>query len=338
VQHLAPAFIAAWKHDRVAAALARAGVAAGALHPTVSIPQATRRRATLAARRAGKRIILGFTERASHRLVDLEECHVLRPELVALVAPLRAQLSALLKDGETADIAVTATARGVDLLLIRQRPLDLADREALAALAESLDLARLSWQPKPLADVEPVSMRRTPAVRMGVHLVPIPSGIFLQPSAEGETELVRLVAEATQGVSGPVVDLFSGLGTFALPLSNTASVSAFDVDREAIAVLAVMNRAIRAQQRDLFREPLTPTELAPFAAAILDPPRAGAQAQAQTLAGSRVPLIVYVSCNPTSFARDAAILIEGGYALDSVTPVDQFLWSAHTELVGVLRR
>ncbi len=340
LQHLQPEFTAEWKRARVVTALARAGLERTAVAGTISIPPGSRRRATLAASRIGKRVLLGFAERASHRLVDLKECRVLRPELAALIAPLRDRLAVLLNHEETADIALTWTETGVDLVLIRRRRLSLTDRETLADFAGAADLARISWRAGIAKPAEPVAARRTPQIRLGAGMVAFAPGAFLQPSVEGEARLSAMVRDALSGVQGPVADLFSGLGTFAIPAGAIGPVSAFDADGAAIGTLqkAAKGMPITAQVRDLFREPLTVKELEGFAAAIIDPPRAGAQAQARTLADSGVPLIAYVSCNPVSFARDAALLTEGGYRLDQVTPVDQFLWSPHIELFGAFHR
>ena len=339
LQHLSSQFSADWKRSRVVNALARAGLDVP-VGQTISIPAGTRRRATLAASRVGKRVLLGFAERGSHRLVDLQECQVLRPELAALIAPIRARLPDLLVHEETADIALTWTETGVDFVLIRRRPLNLIDRETLAAFAESADLAAVSWRAGVASPAEPVAARRAPQIRVGKALVAFAPGTFLQPSIEGEAQLRALVQKALAGISGPIADLFCGLGTFAIPATAAGPVSAFDSDGPAIATLqkAARGLPVTAHRRDLFREPLTVTELAAFAAAIIDPPRAGAEKQARMLANSAVPLIAYVSCNPTSFARDAAILDEGGYRLESVTPVDQFLWSPHVELTALFRR
>jgi 23S rRNA (uracil1939-C5)-methyltransferase len=184
-----------------------------------------------------------------------------------------------------------------------------------------------------------VATRRTPAVRLGVHQIALPPGGFLQPSAEGEVHLVKLVREALADAPGPFVDLFAGAGTFALPLSAAGKVTAFDAEKDAVAALnAARNPAVAAHRRDLFREPLTPLELNAFGAAVLDPPRAGAAAQSQALALSKIARIAYVSCNLATFARDAAILTGGGHWLVSATPVDQFVWSPHVELVGMFAR
>jgi 23S rRNA (uracil1939-C5)-methyltransferase len=340
LQHLETGFTADWKRSRIVAALDRSGLADVTVAETVSVPSGTRRRASFAASRVGKRVLLGFAERASHRLVDLQECWVLRPELVALIAPLRDRLALLLNAGETADIALTWTETGVDFVLIRRRPLNLIDRETLAEFAESADLARVSWRASLTVPAEPVAARRAPRIRLGEYQITLPQGTFLQPSVEGEALLAKLVQDVLSDVAGPVVDLFSGLGTFAIPASKSGPVTAVDGDKAAIAALlaAVRGRPIAGQARDLFREPLTVKELNMFAAAVIDPPRAGAQAQARMMADCGIPLVVYVSCNPVSFARDAAILTAGGYRLTQVTPVDQFLWSPHVELVGTFRR
>ncbi len=340
LQHLNGDFIADWKRQRIVEALSRAGLEDTYVERTIAIPPGTRRRATLAATRPGKRVLLGFAERGSHRLVDLTECQVMRPELVALIGPLRAQLPSLLNAGESADFALTSTETGIDCIMIRERPLTLADREALAAFGEAADLARIAWRAKPMKPAEPVSVRRTPVVRIAHRDVPLSAGTFLQPSAEGQDALVSQILGALRGVDGAIADLFCGLGTFTVPASKIAIVTAYDSDVAGIAALtaAARGQRIKAVTRDLFREPVTTRELSNFAAVILDPPRAGAESQARMLADSGVGTIVYASCNPVSFARDAAILEAGGYDLEQVTPVDQFQWSPHTELVGIFRR
>jgi 23S rRNA (uracil1939-C5)-methyltransferase len=340
LQHLNGDFIADWKRQRVVEALSRVGLDDAYVARTIAVPPGTRRRATLAATRPGKRVLLGFAERGSHRLVDLTECPVMRPEMVALIGPLRAQLATLLNAGESADFALTSTATGIDCIMIRERPLTLGDRETLAAFAESADLARIAWRATPTKPAEPVAARRPPAVPIADRTVPLPAGTFLQPSTEGQDALVSQVLGALKGASGAIADLFCGLGTFALPASKIAPVTAYDSDAAGIVALNAAARGlqVKALARDLFREPVTAREFADFNAVILDPPRAGAEAQARMLADSGVETIVYVSCNPVSFARDAAILDAGGYELDQVTPVDQFQWSPHTELVGIFKR
>lgn len=340
MQHLSADFIADWKRQRVVDALVRERLDDVPVDRTVSVAAGTRRRATLAATRVGKRVLLGFAERASHRLVDLAECPVMRPELVALIPALRTLLPALLNPGEEADFALTSSDTGTDCIMIRARALSLADREALAAFAEANGLARIAWRAGPAKPAEPVAARNAPTIRLGERTVPLSAGTFLQPSVEGQAKLTELVLRELGGAGGAIVDLFCGLGTFALPLANSATVMAYDSDEAGIAALSAAARGLRlkAAQRDLYREPVTAKEFGDFQGAVLDPPRAGAETQARALADSGVETIVYVSCNPVSFARDAAILAAGGYELEQVTPVDQFQWSPHTELVGIFRR
>ncbi|NNG05205.1 MAG: class I SAM-dependent RNA methyltransferase [Inquilinus sp.] len=342
VQHLGAAAYAAWKRDLVVAALARAGLAGMPVAPAIVTPPASRRRATLAARRLQAGVVLGFNERRRHRIVDLTGCPVLLPSLVALLPILRETLAALLAPGEAAEVSVAALDGGADVVLGLPGPPDLAAWERLAALAETAALARLSVRTGD-GEPEPVAARRPATLILGGVPVAVPPGSFLQASAEGGAALTRLVRDGV-GTAARVADLFCGVGTFALPLAGRAKVFAVDSARPALAALAAaaagsgLDGRLRAEFRNLFRDPLAGAELSGFGAVVFDPPRAGAAAQAAALAASPVPVVVGVSCNPASFARDAAALVAGGYRLERVTPVDQFLWSAHVELVGVFRR
>jgi 23S rRNA (uracil1939-C5)-methyltransferase len=286
-------------------------------------------------------------------LVDLDHCPVLAPELAALPALLRRGLAGVLAPNGTLEAVATLLEGGVDLLLVGPPRLDLAARQALANFAATADLARLSWQAEARAASEPVAARRPVAVRFGGVVVTPPPGAFLQASATGEAALVAAVL-AGVGDATTVADLFAGCGTFSLPMLTAGHgrrVHAVDGHGSALAVLTAAGRSVpglsapgRGQPgltttvRDLAREPLTPAELAGFDAVVFDPPRAGAAAQAAALAASAVPVVVAVSCNPATFARDARHLAGGGYRLVSVLAVDQFLWSAHVELVAVFRR
>ncbi|PWC44853.1 methyltransferase [Azospirillum sp. TSO22-1] len=339
LQHMADDAYAAWKVGLVRGALARVKLDEVPFAPLARTAPAARRRARLAALRRGKRVWLGFNERLSHRLVDVAACPVLVPRLEALLAPLRAVLAEVLPDGQGCDAVLADLEGGVDLLLVGPRTIDLAARERLVAFAESAGVARLSWQPDDRGTAEPVAHRAPVVVRFaGVPVVP-PPGAFLQASAAGEAALVAAVLENV-GSAGKVADLFAGLGTFSLPLAQTAAVHAVEGDAAAVAALgrAVQGLRLTTERRNLFEDPLTPKELARFDAVVFDPPRAGAAEQAKALAGSKVPLVVAVSCNPASFARDARTLADGGYAFKRVYPVDQFLWSAHVEVVGVFAR
>lgn len=335
LQHMAPAAESTWKRDLVIAALRHRGVEALSVDETVSLPAGTRRRAVLGYRRTAKGLLIGFNARQSHTLVDVRECPILRPEIAAALPALRRGLAPVVPQGASGAVMVVATAEGLDVALDLPEPPALAAREALAALAEDMDLARLVLRFDGLS--EPVAVRRQPTLRLGEARVALPSGAFLQPSEEGERALVDLVLRGLNGVTGPVADLFCGLGTFALPLARDHALTAYDADAALVGALAAANRGT-ARVRDLFRLPLMEAELAPFAAVVLDPPRAGARAQAEALAHDGPPRVVMVSCNPATFARDARTLLDGGYGLDRVTPVDQFVWSAHVELVAVFSR
>ena len=334
LQHLDDDAYAAFLTERVASALAAQGLSAPVLPPHLSPPR-SRRRATLHAEPTGGRIRIGFAAERSHQLVDLIECHILRPELFALVAPLR-KLLARIGLRRRADVKLTLTDQGPELLL--GAPANgLAAAEAITAFAQAHGLARVAtddgmgpeirWEPEPVT------------VTLGGVLVPFAPGGFLQATDDGEAVLVAAVRAAVGGAPA-VADLFAGLGTFALALPG--KVYAAEGARDAVLALTSAagrsRRPVFTEHRDLFRRPLTPTELDRFAAIVLDPPRAGAREQAAALAASKAPAIAYVSCNPSSFARDAQMLVEGGYRLERVRPVGQFRWSTHVELVGVFRR
>jgi len=323
LQHVDDAAYADYLKERIASALAAQGLAApDILEPHLSPPR-SRRRATLKA--AGG--VVGFNEGATHRIVDMRECHILRPELFALVAPLRRLLNG------RASAAMTLADQGVDLLLegIAADTLDAA--EAMTAFARDNGLARLAlddgygaqtiWEPEPVT----VTLSGTP--------VALPHGAFLQATGEGEAALVEAVREAV-GDAGLVADLFAGLGTFALALSG--KVYAAEGARDAALALKAAARGLFVDHRDLFRRPLDVAELNRFEAVVLDPPRAGAREQTPLLAASNVPKIAYVSCNPATFARDAKLLIDAGYRLDWVRPVGQFRWSTHAELAACFSR
>jgi len=342
LQHVEDQRYVAWKEQLVATALARRGFVDPPLRPLLRVAPGTRRRANLAAERAGRAVRLGFHERESNRVIDVTGCLVLAPALSRLLPPLRAALFAILPDGERIEAAATATDSGVDLLLEGRRPLALAASEALGAFAESADLARLTWRAHGLPS-EPVAMRRPPRVAFAGVAVDLPPGAFLQSTAAGEAALAAAVTQALSG-SRRVADLYAGCGTFTFPLARGARVHAVEGDAEAIGALAGAARsavpapAVTTEQRDLARDPLTDKELERFDGVVFDPPRAGAKAQAEQLARSRVPTVVAVSCDPATCARDARILVDGGYRLLEATPIDQFVWSPHVEIIAVFAR
>ena len=334
MQHVTDAAYITWMGERIAHALAQAGVSIGELMPAHLSPPRSRRRAALRAVRHGKAVTLGFHVEGTHRVLDLLECWVVRPELFALVAPLRPLLAGLLRDGEGGGVSLTLTDTGIDLMLSNVAAEGAAVLGALAGFAAAHDLARLSVETS--GGVEVIAQARAPAIRMGGTAVEVPPAPFLQATREGEAALVGAVAQACAGASR-VADLFCGLGTFALPLAAAgARVTAVDASGPAIQALSrAAGRAVMTDHRDLFRRPLIASELSRFDAVVFDPPRAGAKAQAAEIARSAVPRVSAVSCNPATFARDAALLVEGGYHIERLWPVGQFRWSSHVELVAM---
>ncbi|MBV8686360.1 MAG: class I SAM-dependent RNA methyltransferase [Alphaproteobacteria bacterium] len=333
LQQVDDAAYAQYLAERIASALAAQGLAAPAMRAPHISPPNSRRRASLHAERRGRAVLLGFNAEASHRIVDMRECHILRPELFALVAPLRDLLGRLLGPRGHGGVRMTLADQGVDLLLEKVAADGLEAAEALSAFAERHRLARLAvddgygaqtrWEPEPVT------------VTLGGVAVALPHGAFLQATAEGEAALVAAVREAVGGAS-TVADLFAGLGTFALAMGKRV-LAAEGARDAALALKAAAGRAQRqvfVDHRDLFRRPLDAAEAGRFEAVILDPPRAGARDQVAILACSAVPRLAYVSCNPATFARDAKTLVEGGYRLEWVQPVGQFRWSTHVELVA----
>jgi len=339
LQHVTDEALAEWKRERLVTALVRAEFDSRLIAPLVSIPPGTRRRAAFAFTRLKQSVVLGFNERSSHRLVEIDPCLLLVPELLKLLPPLRVVLADCLPVGMTGDAVATLTDSGIDLLIQAEHGLDLFARERLASFADQQDLARLSWRQG--GRIEPVAHRRPAQIVMGGVPVDIPPGGFLQPSREGEAALVRLVLEHLPE-QGPVADLYAGSGSFTFPLAKGRAVTAVEGEEGAIAALSNAARrsglSITPLHRDLARQPLLAHELKPFTAIVFDPPRAGAAAQAEQIAKGGPPVVVAVSCNPATLARDAATLADGGYRLITATPVDQFPWSAHLEAVAVFKR
>ncbi len=332
LQHASDGFLADWKREVVVRALAARGLAAEM--PLVAVsPQRSRRRAVFAGRRTKKSVLVGFHGRRSDQIVGVTECHLVRPELLAARPALEALVRAGASRSGALRLTVTASGAGPDVEVAGGKPLDAELRRVLAGLVEEFDLARLAWAG------EPVAVRRPPFQTMGRARVVPPPGAFLQATVEGEAALVAAVRDAV-GEAGRVADLFAGCGTFALPLAERAEVHAVEGEGAMLAALdagwrgAAGLKRVTTEARDLFRRPLLAGELKRFEVVVLDPPRAGAEAQVRALAGSGVARVAMVSCNPVSFARDAAILIEGGYRLDRVQVVDQFRWSGHVELAA----
>lgn len=298
---------------------------------------ATRRRAALRAVSAGGELLIGFNALRSHAVVDMQECFVLTPGLLSLVPELRKVLRRLLKTGAQVEITVTETNSGFDLSL------DLPGKNLAQFVALLAQWARGRNVARIFVNGEIAVHAANPAIRIGCADVSLPRNTFLQPSSEGEMILQTAVFNVVRGARR-IADLFAGCGTFSLVLAEHARIHAVDLDVEALRSLDEAARKtgglkpVTTETRDLFRNPLRPDEFKGFDAVVIDPPRAGARGQAELIAESRIPRIAYVSCNPETFARDAAILIKAGFRLTDVSPVDQFLWSKHIELVGSFER
>lgn len=325
--------------ERVAFAAEGQGVAVGELLPTHLSPPCARRRATLHGLRTAGGAALGFREAGSHRIVDMRECHILRPELFALIAPLRG-LIATWGGKRPVDVALTLADQGVDCAIAGLALEGLGPTEAMLDFARELGLARLAidqgYGPETLWEPEPVT------VTLAGIAVPLPAGSFLQPTADGEAVLVE-DARTFLGGAATVADLFSGLGTFAFALAAPETkVLAVEAARDAhLACKAAANARglpVHTLHRDLFRNPLQPGEIGRFGAVLLDPPRAGAREQVAAIASSGVGRVAYVSCNPSSWARDARVLADAGFRLERLRPVGQFRWSTHVELTSYFVR
>lgn len=336
LQHASDGFVAGWKADVVRAALAAQGIAAP-FRPVLTSPPRSRRRAVFAGRRTKGGALVGLHARASGTIVEIPGCILMDPALMAVVPFLReAVLAGASRNAELA-MTATLTEAGIDLSVEGGKPMEADLFAALAALAEAADLARLSWN----GDV--VVTRRPPLQRFGTARVLPPAGAFLQATREGEAALLAAVDEAVGGARR-IVDLFSGSGTFSLPQAARAEVHAVEGSAAMTAALLAGARqtpglhSVTTETRDLFRRPLLPGELARFDAIVIDPPRAGCEAQAREIGLSGVAVVAAVSCNPVTFARDARILCEAGFRPDWVQVVDQFRWSPHVELAARFSR
>jgi 23S rRNA (uracil1939-C5)-methyltransferase len=324
------------KQKIVTDALARHGVTA-AVEDVVEVPPATRRRATMKAKLESGKLRLGFHAARTHDIVDLEECLVLVPPLTGLLPGLKDMLGDMLAPEGDAEIRLTFTEAGADLGLRWRLPNDTPTLAALARWAARLKIARIS------AHGETAVSLAAPVVHLGKAEVALPPETFLQPTHEGE-KILQDFAVKTLGRAKKVVDLFCGCGTFSFPLAEKARVHAVELESPMLEALAAAAKTtpglkpITTEKRNLFKRPLNALELNAYDGVCIDPPRAGALEQAKMLAKSNLTRIAYVSCDAESFARDAKVLIDGGFALQRVVPVDQFLWSSHIELAAAFVR
>jgi 23S rRNA (uracil1939-C5)-methyltransferase len=331
LQHAADGFLADWKVDVVRQALLAQGLETE-LRPIVTSPAKSRRRAVISARRTKKGALVGFHARASDVIVDISDCQLLHPDLMPALEIVSAlSQGAGSRKGEIS-ATVTLSDAGLDLAVKGGKPLDGQLLARMAQEAERHKLARLTWEG------EVIATRQAPYQTFGKAQVVPPPGAFLQATKEGELALLSAVQEAiTQGESG--IDLFAGSGTFTLPLAQTYRMHGLEGEKTMVKALdagwrkAEGLKKVTAEARDLFRNPVIAEDLR-YDFAVIDPPRAGAEAQVAELAKSQLSEIAYVSCNPVTFARDAAVLVAAGYALEWVQTVDQFRWSSHVELAS----
>ncbi len=325
------------KRDAVRQALRRHGFDDPDIAEVVSVPPGTRRRAVLKVARRGGETEIGFHALRTHTIIDMRECRVLTPALTRFVQSLRGMMNAVLHDGENAEAHVTESETGFDLALRWQRNPKPDLIAQLAPFAAKLKIARIT------AGKDTLVSLAEPAVHLGKARVALPPHAFLQPTREGEATLQNLAAAALKG-SKKIADLFAGCGTFTFALAGKSQVHAVESEGAMVNALAAAARTapglkpITAERRDLFKNPMTAQELRGFDAVLMDPPRAGALAQARALSSSPVHRVAYVSCDADSFARDARILVDAGYRMGTIHPVDQFLWSSHIELAALFVR
>lgn len=336
LQHMAPAAYLSWKRGQVVAAFAQRGIDAP-VAAVIAAPPFSRRRAVFTAERTGREVTLGFNREGTHEIVAIPECKVLVPAITRALGAITAMVAPLVPPGRRGRITVLATDTGLDIAIDE---LGRADEKAVATIPARAAVASVA---RVTVGGDEVFRTRDPELRAGPAVLRPPAGGFVQAVAEAEDAMAAAVV-AGVGPAKTVADLFAGAGTFSFRLARTARVHAVEGDAALIAALERTARAtkgikaVTAARRDLFQGPITPIELKAFDAVVFDPPRAGAAAQATALAASKVQRVVAVSCNPATLARDARILIDGGYKLTGVQPIDQFLWSGHIEVVATFER
>lgn len=342
LQHAKPAFYRVWKQNSVLAALDKLKLRARVVEPPVFIEGGTRRRATFACLRRGERVLIGYYKRRSDQITDIETCLVIDPAILDIRQKLKSLLRPILKDGKPTDIFIQYVGGVYDMLITggigKKREPDLEMREALAQLAREAGIGRIGWRGRDRDPIDVIIEREAPTATFGNLRVALPPAAFLQPTIAGEKALVDAVMGLLpdKGRKGRYADLFSGCGTFTGPMLARGSVDAYESVDPAIKALvkARGSEPLNPVRRDLFKSPLRRDEANRYDAIVFDPPRAGAREQVQELAKCKVPLLIAVSCNPATFARDARILCDGGYKFETLRIVDQFTWSHHVELVA----
>lgn len=341
-QHITDAAYYTWKTEKVRSLLQAKGIQPLQWDEPRFIPAHTRRRASFTAIKSAQDVVLGYNEKRSNRIVDIKQCPILDPDLFQMALSLKPYLVNMLAWAKPCDIFIQQCANGYDLVLSgfvgdKGKP-DLAFLETAAAIIRETKIVRISWRKRERDTPETIVEAEKPVVAMGNMTVSVPPQGFLQPSVEGQDVLIAKVMDYLPDDAGKIADLFSGVGTFTSAVTASGrNCDAYESDKAAIHSLKKAGHQ-SAFQRNLFVDPLTVKELEGYDAVIIDPPRAGAKEQCRELSNSSVETIISVSCNPVTFARDTLVLIDGGYKLDKLTVVDQFIWSPHVELVGLLTR
>lgn len=332
MQHASDRFMANWKREVVETALTAQGLQAD-IRPTITTPERSRRRATFAGRKTKKGVMVGFHGKASDTIIAIPSCTLLHPGIITAIPAMEALCKIGAARKGSISITITQTANGPDIGVSDAKDVDAETLSELGQLAESFGLSRLSW------NGEVVALRAPPTQNFNDIPVIPPPAAFLQATEFGQNALTKAVIEAV-GPAKHIVDLFAGCGTFSLPLAKQAQILAVEGEAALLSALdtgwrgADGLKTVQTEKRDLFRNPMLPEDLTKFDAVVIDPPRAGAKAQCEALANSAPPRIAFVSCNPVTFARDAKILCDAGFAIDWIQVVDQFRWSPHVELVA----
>ncbi len=342
LQHISAPALSDWKQGRIRQALEKAGLETPVIHPTITSSEHSRRRVEFVASKRKKGVMIGYHLRRSHQIFDVGDCPVLTPDLLSLVKPMRHMLSKIMPRNSQARLTLTRTINGPDLLISGTLTDDLTMRETVAEFGHEAKLCRIAIFDETEKRLEVIAAAKPPLIQIGDHQVALPPGGFLQATEEGQETLISLMLEALPS-DAKILDLFCGCGSFTLPASDKArSVHGIEGDESRVNALRMTVNSqmlpVSVETRDLFRRPLMPQEFLPFDTVVIDPPRAGAAAQITELAQSTIQKVIFISCNPTSFARDAKTLCDAGFNLGAITPIDQFRWSPHTELFAVLER
>lgn len=342
LQHLDATAYKNWKLERISESLARSQVKAVPLEP-VLVPQGQRRRASFAVMKKGKTVVFGFNARSSHHIEQVENCLLLTDELNNLIEPLRALLPSVMKREGVGDVIINYPGEAADIVLALPGEMNLKAHQLLMDFADKHNVGRISWRVDGKGDPELIAQRCSVMTNFGSVKVELPPSPFLQPSKMGEEALVEFALSALKDEK-KILDLYAGCGSFTFALAQYGVVHAIETNVPALKALELsagrggVGGRITTEVRDLDRQPVMGKELENVDAVLFDPPRAGAREQVEHLASSNVPLVIAVSCNPTTFARDAAVLIEGGYVLEKLLPVDQFTWSAHVEVAAIFKK